>query len=313
MPEYINAILFDMGGTLRRATDREFSEKVQICKQIQELIGSDAGPEDFTLLLTTRAKAYQKWAKLNSKELNESDLWTHWMLPDFPVDRIGGMAVKLNQIWRDANREYHIIPETPATILALFRRGYRLGLVSNTTSSLEAPGLLAKHGIAGCFEVVILSCEVGKRKPDAAILLEATERMGVRPEQCAYIGNLPDRDVASARSAGFSRTVILRDPHSPMELPDDPALLPDHFIDNLTELLDIFPSARNGQAAGLESTVVYDASLSSMWGVKKFAAFGDFLLAGPRLGFAGIELNHQVRPAMLSGLDLKSCRIMQHP
>ncbi len=102
MPENITAILFDMGGTLRRATDREFSEKVQICRQILELIGSDADPVDFTDLLTTRAKAYQKWAKLNLREVNEIDLWTRWMLPDFPADKISGMAVKLNQIWRDA-------------------------------------------------------------------------------------------------------------------------------------------------------------------------------------------------------------------
>ena len=106
--------------------------------------GSDADPEDFTHLLTTRAQTYQKWAKLNSCELNETDLWTYWMLPDFPPDSIGKLAVKLNQIWRDANREYHIIPETPATILALFRSGYRLGLVSNTTSSTEAPSVLVR-------------------------------------------------------------------------------------------------------------------------------------------------------------------------
>ena len=308
MSVLIAAILFDMGGTLRRATNREISEKIQICKQILELTGSDADPADFTHLLTTRAKAYLKWARLNLCELNETDLWTGWMLPDFPADKIGGMAVKLNQIWRDACRKYQIFPETQATVLALFRAGYRLGLVSNTTSSTEVPRLLAEHGLAGCFEAVVLSCQVGKRKPDAAILLEATKQMGVRSEQCAYIGNLPDRDVAAARSAGFSQTVILRDPHRPIELPADPALLPDHFIDNLNELLEIFPSLHKGQKPASNERV-YDASLSSMWGIKKFAAFGDFLLAAPRLGFTGIELNHQVSPGMLAGVDLNGCRV----
>ena len=71
MSEHIEAILFDMGGTLRRATEREFSEKVQICQQILELIGLDADPADFTRLLTTRANAYQKWAKQELAELNE--------------------------------------------------------------------------------------------------------------------------------------------------------------------------------------------------------------------------------------------------
>ncbi len=165
------------------------------------------------------------------------------------------------------DRKYQIFPETRETVLDLFRAGYRLGLVSNTTSSIEAPRLLAEHGIAGCFEAVILSCQVGKRKPGAAILLEATRRMGILPEQCAYIGNLPDRDVAAARKAGFSRTVILRDPHRPVELPADPSLLPDHFIDNLKELLDIFPPLHKGQKPASNDRV-YDASLSTMWGMK---------------------------------------------
>jgi FMN phosphatase YigB (HAD superfamily)/sugar phosphate isomerase/epimerase len=308
MIEHIQAILFDMGGTLRRATDREFSEKNQICRQILALTGSDADPADFTQLLTSRANTYRKWAKSNLLELNETDLWTRWMLPDFPAEKIGAMAVKLNEIWRDANRKYQILPETQETILALFRGGYQLGLVSNTTSSIEAPRLLDEHGIAGCFETVILSCQVGKRKPDASILFEATQRMGVRPEQCAYIGNLPDRDVAAARSAGFSRTVILRDPHNPVVLPTDPSLLPDHFIDNLKELLEIFP-ARQNQRKPASNGRVYNASLSTMWGMKKFAAFGDFLLAADRFGFAGVELNHQVRPTTLEGVDLNGCPV----
>jgi len=54
---------------------------------------------------------------------------------------------------------------------------------------------------------------------------------------------------------------------------------------------------------------MYDASLSSMWGIKNFAAFGDFLLAAPRLGFAKVELNHQVRLEMLSGVDWKCCQV----
>jgi HAD superfamily hydrolase (TIGR01549 family) len=307
MTEHIDAILFDMGGTLRRASKRKPAEKVEIIKQILKLIGSEEDPAEFTQLLTSHAKAYRKWAKQNLLELNEVDLWVRWMLPDLPAEKIKQMAMQFNQIWRDATGRRQMIPEAQETVLTLFRGGYRLGLVSNTTSSVEVPRDLDELGIAGCFDTVILSCQVGKRKPGAAILLEATERMGIRPERCAYIGDRPDRDVVAARNAGFSRTVILRDPRKPAELPADPLLLPDHFIDNLKELLKIFPS-RQGQKKPTSNGRVYDASLSTMWGMKKFAVFGDFLLAAPRLGFARIELNHQVSPGMLAGVDLNCCR-----
>jgi sugar phosphate isomerase/epimerase len=64
----------------------------------------------------------------------------------------------------------------------------------------------------------------------------------------------------------------------------------------------------------LENTVheppVWDASLSTMWARKNFATLGDFLKAARQLGFARIELNHQVNSAMLEGSDLHQVQII---
>jgi FMN phosphatase YigB (HAD superfamily)/sugar phosphate isomerase/epimerase len=307
MSEHIDAILFDMGGTLRRATAREFSEKVNLCRQILELTSWKADPVDFARLLDTRANAYRKWSRQKLAELNEIGFWTQWMLPELAAEKVSALAVDLNQIWRNADRIYQVLPDAKETILGLFRAGYRLGLVSNTTSSVEAPNLLDELSVSGCFEAVVLSCQVGIRKPRPEILLEATRCMGIQPERCAYIGNLPDRDVAAARSAGFGFTVILRDPQKPVLSSADPALIPDHFIDNLKDLLAIFP-ARQGKKKPALDGPVYDASLSTMWGIKKFAEFSDFLIASRRLGFAKVELNHQVSPSMLSGINMNGFR-----
>ncbi len=54
---------------------------------------------------------------------------------------------------------------------------------------------------------------------------------------------------------------------------------------------------------------VFDASLSSMWAMKNFEDFADFFPAAYRMGFARVELNHQVSPSMLKGIELKQMRI----
>jgi HAD superfamily hydrolase (TIGR01549 family) len=232
------------------------------------------------------------------------------MLPDWPSDQVSRLAQQLSQLWRDATGKHIVFPETRETVLALFRRGYRLGLVSNTTSSVEVPRLLEELGLAGCFDAVILSCVVGIRKPDPSILLMAATRMGVRPEHCAYIGDQPRQDVAPARKAGFARTVILRDPKNPPGLLQDAALIPDHTIDNLKELLDLFPARSNTKAKRLEADdPVYDASLSTMWAKGNFSVLGDFLLAAERFGFSKIELNHQIDSGMLISVDLGKYQI----
>src|SRR5512142_1007814 len=242
MTEHIAAILFDMGGTLRRSAKRTREEQYASIQGIMQLIGLQGSVDEFNHTLARRAEAYRHWAQQTHIELTESDLWTKWMLPDFPLEQVSGIAVQLNQLYRQSTALRIAFPETRDVILELFRRGYRLGLVSNTTSSVEVPALLKELEITGCFETVILSTVVGKRKPNPAILLEAAQRMEIAPERCAYIGDRIDRDVAAARKAGFSCAVVLRDPRqSNAEETNDPNLTPDHLITNLRELLDIFP------------------------------------------------------------------------
>ena len=300
MTNQIEAILFDMGGTLRSSVKKSKAEKRELIQRILDLLGAQTPVDEFSALLSARAKDYKHWAEATLVELSESDLWTKWMLPDFPAEQISGMAVQLNQLYRDFTGTRIVFPETHDVILELFRRGYRLGLVSNTTSSVEVPAALKELHLTGCFDTIILSAVVGKRKPDPAILLDATRRMGIAPEKCAYIGDRIDRDVAAARKAGFSKTVILRDPRQvKLEKDDHAHLVPDHVITNLTGLLEIFPPRPAPQPA-----TVYDASLSTMWALKNFPTLADFFEAARRMGFARIELNHKVTTLMLAGIDL---------
>ncbi|HEY5159062.1 MAG TPA: HAD-IA family hydrolase, partial [Anaerolineales bacterium] len=310
MNEHLDAVLFDMGGTLRSTTQRLHEVNRQKIHQMIVLLGAKFDEAEFIRLLKKRAGAYKIWAEKTLLELNEVELWRHWMLPDWPSDQVSRHALQLSQLWRDATVKHIVFPETQETVLALFRRGYRLGLVSNTTSSIEVPRLLEELGIAGCFEAVILSCVVGIRKPDPSILLMAVERMGVRPERCAYIGDQPRQDVTAARKAGFARTVILCDPKSPPDLPQDAALIPDHTIDNLKELLELFPTRSKAKGKHLEADgPVYEASLSTMWAKRNFPLLSDFFLAAERFGFSKIELNHQVDSGMLRSVDLSKYEI----
>jgi len=300
MTQKIEAVLFDMGGTLRSTKKRNRDEQLNFVAELLKHLGSDADPAEFSHLLTRRAAAYRRWARETMIELNEADLWSRWMLPDWPEGLVREHAVQLNLLWRDVTGERLLFPETAEVIIELFRRGYRLGLVSNTTSSTEAPEALKRHGLASYFETIILSAVVGKRKPDPGILLEATERMRIKPGKCAYIGDLPHRDVTAARKAGFSKTVLIRRSSRRGVRPvDDPKLEPDHRIKDLRELLELFPVRTPPKPAK-----VYKASISTMWGIKNFASLGDFMEAGRRIGFEKIELNHQVDSIMLEGTHL---------
>ena len=301
----IEAILFDVGGTLRTTTKRTREEKLEILQRMMDLIGAHETVDEFSHTLSKGAKGYKHWAEKTHIELNEGDLWTKWMLPSFPAQQIREMAVQLNQLYRDATGLRVAFPESREVVLELFRRGYRLGLVSNTTSSVEIPALLKELELTGCFETVILSTVVGKRKPNPTILLDAAQHLGVAPESCVYIGDRVDRDVAAAHKAGFAQAIILREPRHRKPKDDDGSdLTPDRLITNLRELLDIFPPRSK---PGVD--IVANASLSTMWATKTLPTLADFFEFARRAGFARVELNHKITSAMLEGIDLGQYKI----
>jgi HAD superfamily hydrolase (TIGR01549 family) len=237
----VEAVLFDLGGTLRKTTKRDDHGKSERAGLIRQVVEGDLPLEEFSRLLTDRYQAYRQWAQQTLVELNEVQLWTQWLLPDYPPEKIKPLAATLNRLWRDATGIREVYPETKLVVQELYRRGYLLGVVSNTISQTEIPLVLKASGLTDCFKAVVLSSVYGKRKPDPSILLAAAAKLGAAPSCCAYIGNRLDRDVLGARRAGFSFVIIVHHGHHSDRSPSDPSLKPDFTVHDLREILDYFP------------------------------------------------------------------------
>jgi putative hydrolase of the HAD superfamily len=91
---------------------------------------------------------------------------------------------------------------TLATLDALRANGWRLGLVSNCTA--ETPELWKRTPLAGRFDAVSFSCELGVAKPDPAIYLAACSFLDVSAADCLYVGDGADRELAGAASLGMT-------------------------------------------------------------------------------------------------------------
>ena len=76
--------------------------------------------------------------------------------------------------------------------------GIPTGLLSNSWGTDMYPrDLLAEH-----FDVQVISCEVGLRKPDPEIYHLAAARLGLSPERCAFVDDL-DHNVRVAEELGM--------------------------------------------------------------------------------------------------------------
>ena len=89
---------------------------------------------------------------------------------------------------------------------ALEARACLWGIVTNKAMRFTEP-LVRALGLQGRAAVVIAGDTTAHAKPHPAPLLEAARRMGVKPGQCAYVGD-DLRDVLAGRAAGMTTVAV---------------------------------------------------------------------------------------------------------
>ena len=242
MKSDLEVIFLDVGNTLRIVVeDAEF--QMESRRQLVELTGTQMSPDEFFELLEGRYKVLRKRAKEQLIEASEKEMWTEWMLPDFPTEKIAPLSSKLTRLWRDCDGRRVARSDVKSTVIELHKRGYMLGIIANTVTETEIPDWIVEDGLTGYFKEVILSSKVGLRKPGPEIYWEAAHRIGAEPERCVYVGDNPFRDVEGARKAGFEMVIILREPATLKKYTGHTTeYKPDQTINSLSELLDIFPA-----------------------------------------------------------------------
>ncbi|MHB8089128.1 MAG: hypothetical protein CVU93_00890 [Firmicutes bacterium HGW-Firmicutes-18] len=235
----MKAIFLDVGNTLRILLKEE-PHRAAARREIAKLVGTQEDPDSFVAELDRRYKIYRKWAFDNMREASEKELWTRWLLPDYPAETIASLSAPLTFQFRQSMGRRVVAEGGAETIIELFKRGYVLGIISNVITEREIPEWLEEDGLAKYFKSVMLSSVFGIRKPDAAIYLEAANRAEVTPEECVYVGDNFARDVEGTRNAGFGMIIIMPDKKD-KEMELTPEQTPDMVIERLTDLLSIFP------------------------------------------------------------------------
>ena len=93
-----------------------------------------------------------------------------------------------------------IRPGTRDALLSL-RQRHRLGVISNADGKIA--DVLARCGIADCFESITDSGNVGHEKPHPAIFEAALREMKADAAESLYVGDVYSVDYVGARQAGM--------------------------------------------------------------------------------------------------------------
>lgn len=210
----VRAIIFDINGTLIDINTDEGNEQIyrsishllkyygirtsrgdvrdgyyQILKA-QRRAGGDAFPEFDTVAV---------WREFLQTRLERSGV-------TLPKAKLAQLPHFLAELYRGISlNRLELYPEV-REVLEELRPRYRLAVLSDAQSAWAVPEM-RMVGIEQYFYPIVISGDLGYRKPDPRIFALVLRRLHLPPEDVVFVGNDMYRDIYGARQSGL-RTVF---------------------------------------------------------------------------------------------------------
>ncbi len=159
------------------------------------------------------------------------DSWAQ-ALAEHGVDDVE-FAAELAEAFPVHRRKLHIVYDDVRPALERFRRHYRLGLLTNGASDLQREKI-AGAGIAGWFDQIVISGDLGFGKPDPRVYRETLSRLGASAGEVIMIGNSLHSDIQGAQQAGLRAVWVNRSGAA-----REDGIVPDWEVPDLNELTDV--------------------------------------------------------------------------
>ena len=135
-----------------------------------------------------------------------ADEWAEWFVAR--VAAAGGPQLSATDMAEMVSRQVSSLALNPImldTATDLRSRGYSLAVCTN--NFIETAELCRSALPNDLFDHVVVSCEVGLRKPDAAMYEHVSQLLAVEPEATVLLDDFPS-NIAGARAAGWHGVLV---------------------------------------------------------------------------------------------------------
>jgi len=241
----IKAIFFDMGGTLEEVY---YDEKMRLRASgtlLRLLQQSNLEPglskKDFHQLITSSLDRYQIWRMNSNLEIRAADFWNKYVFKDLNLSeqKITQIAELLTFFVETLFFRRRMRKGVPRVLKAIKQKGLKIGCISNVLGIMQVPYCLQKYGIISYFEIIVLSCICGQRKPNPSIFKYAAKLAGVEPTQCIYVGDTVSRDIIGSKQAKYGLSLLIPSFLTKRNDTGNELIRPDAILQNLEDLLEI--------------------------------------------------------------------------
>lgn len=211
----IRAILFDLDGTLlnREASLFRFAENQY--DRMNSQFGGLSKDEYVTNLIEMDCRGYVWKDEVYRSMVNKFEFSISWeeLLTDYKE-----------------NFHHHCQPFNNMREMFKALDGFRLGMITNGLQDVQFSNIKAL-GLDQLLDVILISETEGVAKPDPEIFRRAAERLGVKTDECVFVGDHPEKDIRAAQNAGML-AIWKRDPNY-----DAPEV--NYIVEDLAEVVSI--------------------------------------------------------------------------
>ncbi|MGX6605190.1 HAD family hydrolase [Micromonosporaceae bacterium Da 78-11] len=189
MPAY-RAVVFDFFGTLTRSVQRGPQHA-----EIARSLGADPEAVRGVLDRTFRARARGNYGS--------AEATLRWVIEQAggrprTAQVRAGVPARVSALKADTR----LRDDAVSALAAIKRRGLRTAVISDCTH--ELPAFLPGLPVAPLLDAKIYSVRLGVCKPDPQIYLAACDELGVRPEECLYVGDGGSHELTGAAAVGMT-------------------------------------------------------------------------------------------------------------
>jgi putative hydrolase of the HAD superfamily len=210
MTEEVDAVMFDAGGTLIGLKKPREEVFLDVLRQHGLHSSTDSVRQAY-------AKADRHFDK-DFASLKADGEGAFWAKYDAYILKSLGLKADAAAFAKDVGRAFDEImpgvsnwvpyPETIPVLDLLKRRDLKLGVISNATSLLTR--VFDNLDMSKYFDTVVISDEVGVRKPSPEIFRIALKRANVTASRSLYVGDMLEVDIVGAKKAGMNAVLIDR-------------------------------------------------------------------------------------------------------
>ncbi|MGH3294005.1 MAG: HAD family hydrolase [Trebonia sp.] len=214
----VTHVLFDFFGTLvtyaPNGPDHDFGRSHQLLRGM----GSPLGYQGYLAQWAAVGSRLDQEADRTGREYAMRELSAAFLRQALDREPAAGEADALAGAYlADWNACVSYVPGLPQMLAGLSGR-YRLAIVSNTSDTELVPAHLDAMGARDYFDALILSVQVGWRKPHPQIYAAALDKLGIGPSEAVFVGDSYGPDYHGPTQAGIRSFLI--DPARATEAPD---------------------------------------------------------------------------------------------